>query len=288
MQRNAPHAEQRGFVTVAQNSPTGDYLAMAYVQALSIKAHMPNARYAVIVDAPTANLVTEQHRRVFDYVIEMTVDTAVASDWKLSNDWQIFSLTPFKETIKLEADVLITRDISHWWKVSLLREVVLGLHCRDYENQVHSVSPYRAMFANNNLPDVYSGIMYFRYSRTATAFFTLARDIFADWQQVRAQLLKPDVAPTTDVVYALAARIIGVEKVTLPVDFFNFVHMKPGINGWLDTTEYVNELTIVADGARLLVNNLLITHPFHYHAKNFITPELTETYERIAGISSSI
>lgn len=288
MQRNAPHAEQRGFVTVAQNSPTGDYLAMAYVQALSIKAHMPGARYAVIVDAPTAKLVSAQHQLVFDYVIEMTVDTAADSEWKLSNDWQIFSLTPFKETIKLEADVLVTRDISHWWKVSHLRDVVLGLHCRDYENQVHTASPYRAMFTNNNLPDVYSGIVYFRYTRTAAEFFSLAREIFTNWQQVRTQLLKPDAEPTTDVVYALAAQVIGAEKVTLPVDFFNFVHMKPAINGWLDTTEYVNELTIVADGARLLVNNLLITHPFHYHAKNFVTTELTGTYERLAGISSSI
>lgn len=288
MQRKTPHAEQRGFVTVAQNSPTGDYLTMAYVQALSVKAHMPQARYAVIVDAETAKLVTEQHHRVFDYVIEMAEDFAGNDTWKLANDWQIFWLTPFKETIKLEADVIVTRDISHWWRTCALKEMALGLDCRDYENKLHVTSPYRATFKNNALPNTYSGIMYFRYTRTAAEFFSLARDIFANWQQVSKSLVKADNQPTTDVVYALTAKIVGVEHVTLPVDFFNFVHMKPGINGWPETVEYNNELTIVVNGNRLLVNNILITHPFHYYAKNFITPEVVIAYERAAGINRSV
>ena len=280
MQRKQAHQEPRGFITVAQNSPTGDYLTMAYVQAMSIKATMPGARYAVVVDTATAALVTARHRRVFDYVIEIEQDNAAADDWKLANDWQIFWLTPFKETIRLEADVIVPRSIQHWWPALAQRELVLGQHCRDYLGNICTVSPYRKTFRDNNLPDTYSGIMYFRYSRTATEFFLLAESIFANWQQVSTALLKPDPLPTTDVVYALAAKIMGPERVTLPVDFVNFVHMKPGINKWPETTDFVKELTVVVDADRLLVNNILVTHPFHYHSKHFITPEIIETYER--------
>ena len=284
MQRKQAHQAQRGFVTVAQNSPVGDYLTMAYVQAMSIKATMPEAQFAVIVDANTEADITEKHRKVFDYVIVMEKDHAENDDWKLANDWQIFWLTPFKETIRLEADVIVPRSIAHWWAALARREMVLGQNCRDYLGNICTVSPYRKIFRDNALPDTYSGIMYFRYSKTATEFFLLAKEIFTNWSVVSTALLKPDAVPTTDVVYALAAKILGPEQVTLPVDFFNFVHMKTGINGWPDATDYINELTIVVDSDRLLVNNILVTHPFHYHNKQFITPEIIATYERATNI----
>ena len=33
----------------------------------------------------------------------------------MSNEWQVFNLTPFTHTIKLEADMLLDCNIDHWW-----------------------------------------------------------------------------------------------------------------------------------------------------------------------------
>ena len=99
---------QQGFLTIAQNTDV-DYLRLAYVQAMSIKLTMPGSLYAVIVDDITLAQVTDQHRRVFDYIIPMPVDHAKNDSWKLANEWQVFNLTPFKETIKLESDIVLSQ-----------------------------------------------------------------------------------------------------------------------------------------------------------------------------------
>jgi len=153
MRRIKPHQAQQGFVTIAQNGQV-NYLELAYVQAMSIKLTMPGSQYAVIVDADTMLQVTNKHRQVFDYVILLENDLAKDSTWKLNNEWQIFYLTPFKETIKLESDIVFTRSIAHWWHTFRLRNIVLSQGCRDYLQQTSSVRSYRRVFDDNDLPDI--------------------------------------------------------------------------------------------------------------------------------------
>ena len=92
---------QVGFLTIAQNNQDTDYLNLAYIQAQNIKETQPGSQYAVLVDAETMALVTDEHRSVFDYVIEFKLNQANTESWKQSNEWQVFHLTPFKETIKV-------------------------------------------------------------------------------------------------------------------------------------------------------------------------------------------
>jgi hypothetical protein len=287
MKRSTPHQEQQGFLTIAQNGDV-DYLRMAYAQAMSIKLTMPGSKYAVIVDEKTHGLVTEQHRKVFDYVIEFPEDHAKDDAWKLRNEWQVFWLTPFKETIKLEADLLIPRSIAHWWHLYRLRDVVLSTGCKNFMGQPATSRKYRRVFDINHLPDTYSGLMYFRYSAPATRFFSLAKEITLNWETIRDGALMEcsDANPTTDMVYALASRIMGEELTTLPTaDFINFVHMKPAINGWSEDLEYSTCLPIVVDVPHIRINNVQQYHPVHYYEPSFLTDDIVSQYERALGIS---
>lgn len=283
MPRLTPHKEQVGFMTFAQNTLEVDYLKMAYVQAMSIKVVMPSAKYAVVIDKHTALFMDDKYRYVFDYIIELEDDFADAESWKLSNEWQAFTLTPFKETIKLESDILITRNIMHWLDTFRLRDVVLSTECRDYKQQLSDCRFYRKVFDDNNLPDTYNGLMYFRYSKTATHFFEIARQIFANWPTIRDEVLVNcrDPRPTTDVVYALAAKIVGVELCTLPtVDFINFVHMKNKINKWDVTVAWPELVMTELDVPHIRINNINQLAPFHYQNKEWLTDAIVEQYER--------
>ena len=113
MRRVDQYQAQQGFFTIAQNTADVDYLRLAYLQAMSIKLTMPGSLYAVAVDKITFESVTEDYRKVFDYIITIENDEAVDDDWKLRNEWQAFFLTPFKETIKLESDIVFTRSVAH-------------------------------------------------------------------------------------------------------------------------------------------------------------------------------
>lgn len=282
--RITPHQAQQGFMTIAQNTADVDYLRLAYVQAMSIKLTMPGSLYAVAVDKNTLAQVTEQHRKVFDYVITIENDLAQDETWKLSNEWQAFYLTPFKETIKLESDIVFTRSIAHWWTAFRLKNVVLSTGCRDYKQELSNSREYRKLFDDNELPDTYNGLMYFRYTREATQFFTLAEQIFKNWAYLRDNVLLNcrDNNPTTDVVYALTAKLIGVEDCTLSMDFINFVHMKPAINKWT-STPWPELVMCETDLPMVRIANTNQYHPIHYHEKTWVTDELVKEYENELG-----
>jgi hypothetical protein len=285
MRRIDQYQAQQGFFTIAQNTKDVDYLRLAYLQAMSVKLTMPGSLYAVAVDAATLESVTEEHRQVFDYVITIEDDHAVDDIWKLRNEWQAFYLTPFKETIKLESDIVFTRSISHWWTAFRLRDIVLSHGCRDYLGKLSLNREYRQVFDDNELPDVYNGLMYFRYTPTAAEFFWWAREIFQNWEMVRDTLIKCyDDYPTTDVVYALAAKIVGVEKCTMPsMNYINFTHMKPAINQFNNTATWQDLVVHEIDVPMVRINNINQYHPLHYQDKDWVTDELIEEYELELG-----
>jgi hypothetical protein len=269
---------QQGFLTIAQNTEV-DYLRLAYLQALSIKITMPGSLYAVIVDSKTHTQMLDKYHTVFDYVIELPNDYAKNDQWKLANEWQVFNLTPFKETVKLESDILFTRSINHWWTAFRLRDVVLSQGCKDYHQNLSKVRTYRKLFDDNQLPDVYNGLMYFRYSQQAHQFFELAKNIYANWDQVSTKLKGCDQQATTDVVYALTAKLLGVESTTLPLDFINFVHMKNSINQLTESAPWCEQLFTDYDLPMIRFNHINQLHPVHYQDKAWATDRLIEEYE---------
>lgn len=276
------HKEQQGFVTFAQNTADINYLELAYVQALNIKATQEQNKYAVIVDAPTKELISEHHRNVFDYIIDIpNDDNDPSSDRKFANEWKVFHLTPFKETIKLETDLLFTRSIDHWWTAFRLKNICLSHGCKNYLGINSTIRRYRELFDANRLPDVYNGLMYFRFSQEAHDFFEAAKYIQANWEYVRTGLKNCiEDQPSTDVLYALAALMVGEETVTMPsMDFLNFVHLKPAINGVEETVRVTDQLVTEFDSGMIRINNINQLQPVHYFEKDFVTAEMREWYE---------
>lgn len=272
----------RGFLTIAQNTAEVDYLRLAYAQAMSIKLTMPDSQYCVVVDEDTEKQITDKHRNLFDDIVVLDEDYAKQDDWKLANEWQVFELSPYKETIKVESDILFTRSITHWWHAFRLRDIVLSLGTKNFKGDPATSRVYRRIFDANQLPDVYNGLMYFRYSETASEFFDIAEQVFKQWETVKENVLKgfSYEEASTDVVYAIAAKILGVERCTLPdCDFINFAHMKNAINDWPDDKPWDEMIMTELDLPMIRINNVNQYHPVHYQDKNWLTDEIIERYE---------
>ena len=276
------HKEQQGFLTIAANTADTDYLRLAYLQALNIKATQRINSYAVVVDSATATQVQDSHREVFDYVIKAPASTT----GPFGLEPMVFWLTPFKETIKVESDLLFTRSIDHWWTAFRLRDVVLSTGCQTYQQQPATSRRYRKLFDDNHLPDVYNGLMYFRFSQTAANFFKTARQVFEQWPAVRDSLLQcSDEFASTDVAYAIAANILGPGLCTLPAaDFINFVHMKPSINGYDETVSFQDVYVTEFSSGMIRINNINQYHPLHYYDKSFATEEMIDYYRSLARV----
>lgn len=268
---------EQGFLTFAINTADTDYLRLAYLQALNIKATQKIKNCAVIVDQETYKLVTDKHRGVFDHIIPTN---KIEGQGPYANEWHAWWLSPWRETIKVESDLLFTRDIGHWIHAFRLHNVCLSHGCRNYKQELSAVRKYRQLFDANKLPDVYNGLMYWRYSETSKQFFELARQIFENWDSVKQQLKNcEDQYATTDVVYALAATIMDAPCYNPSLDFINFVHMKPGIQNWSDEQSWTEYCVHERDGNMIRINNINQLHPVHYQVKDYATDEMIADYE---------
>jgi len=254
----------KGFVIIAQNTASVDYVKCAELLAASIKRVMPNA---------SVSLITNNHCdcSIFNHIIDLPHgDLAPNSDWKLINDWQVYEASPYDYTIKLEADMLIPNNIDYWWDVLSKKDVVVSTTIRNSKNEISKSNYYRKFIIDNNLPNVYNAITYFKKSPLAEDFFNTVRNIFENWEDYK-KILKCDTDEmvTTDWVYSIACHIIGIEKTTLPTfDKMSMIHMKQFINDsmiedW--TEEFVYELT----EDNIKINTVVQQYPFHYHVKKF-------------------
>ena len=274
----------RGYLTFAQNTKAVNYLELAYIQALSIKVSNSINKYAVVVDESTLRVVTDKHRRVFDYIILVPLgDDAKNERWKMQNEWKALIASPFDETIKLESDMLVPTNIDHWWDILAKNDICFTTKVAAYTEKIATTRAYRAVFDTNELLDVYAGFYYFNKSDAATEFFGYAEHIFKNWQYIKTTVLKnaENEPASTDLVFALAARIFGEEKCHSPSNIPMFTHMKGAIQGWPDEamwTEYVHHQF---DRDKLTVGFFRQRLPFHYHYKDFPTQEVIDHYEQL-------
>jgi hypothetical protein len=264
----------RGFVIVAQNNSTIDYIKCAEVLCKNIKTLMPNESVSLITDI----FYTSE---LFDNVITFPYgDTCKNIEWKLNNDWQVYDASPYEYTIKIESDIYLPRKIDYWWDILRHRDLVISTSIRNFKNEIVTDSFYRKIFIENKLPNVYNALTYFKRSETADIFFQTVRDIFENWESYRKEL-KCDIKEkaTTDVVYAIASLIVGIDKTTMPeFTSMSMIHMKKFINN-LYSENWENELLIELSKDCFRLDTIPQLYPFHYHKKEFaktIESELNE------------
>jgi len=238
----------KGFVIMAQDTEKTSYTKCAEILRKSILRVMPNANITII----TSDMLPYGDLGGF------------------ANDWQVYEASPYDYTIKLEADMYIPRNIEHWWDVLKHRDVVVSSTIRNFKQEISDVRVYRRFIDDNNLPDIYNAITYFKKSDVANQFFSIVKDIFENWEDYK-KILKCNQTEivSTDWVYSIACHIMGVEKTTMPTfTEMSMVHMKAFVNNsvtdnWTDTFVY----ECLSDQIR--VQTVPQQYPFHYHVKNF-------------------
>lgn len=254
----------KGFVILAQNTNKINYIKCAEALALNIKNIMPTANITLISN--NQSICT-----AFDKIVELPYgDLAPDSDWKLINDYQIYEASPYDETIKLEADMYLPRNILHWFDILSVNDVVICTKIRNFKNELSDIRAYRKFIDDNNLPDTYNAITYFKKSDTAKNFFDIVKTVFENWDEFKTILkCKPTEEVTTDWAYAIASHIIGVEKTTLPkFNELSMIHMKQFIAGTM-TENWTDTLVYECFPNQIRIQTYVQEYPFHYNIKNF-------------------
>ena len=266
----------KGFLVLAQNSDV-NYVRQVYALALSIKAPQPTINNVSII---TNDPLPAGFSKAFDKVIPIYFgDSAANSTWKVENRWKLYRSSPYDETIVLDADMLVLDNIEHVWKFSNERDLFFTSSVVDYKSRIVVDDTYRKMFVANDLPNLYSGMCYFKKSQLAEDFFKLLEFITNNWNKIFYEVAPKNMQNfySFDVSVAIAAKLMGIDDtITHKHSPFTFTHLKPALQGWDPVPQScLSQLLInFTDSKELYLNNFRQRGVFHYVEDAFLTDEI--------------
>jgi hypothetical protein len=273
-----------GYLIVVAANQDIDYLKLAYALALSIKnTQKPGYdKVALVIDKPESvnNLKSPW---VFDHIIEWDKET----HWD-GRSW-MDQLSPFENTVCLDADMLFFRDYSHWIDYFIENcELYIPSKAFTYRGETITNDFYRKSFTKNSLPNLYSMFTFFKQeSELATEFFNLGRYIIknpVEFSNLYLAKHKPKVVGT-DEAFALSAKILDIGNIiSYDLEFPNVVHMKPMIQNWSWTADKVTEHAGFYFNAQgnLKIGNYQQHNIVHYVEKDLVNDEIVSMLEEIA------
>jgi len=242
---------------------TEQYIPCAVTLAQSIRYWHPHVKICLLTDIEYTN-------SLFDFVKQLPWGNT--GGW--SNDWQVYHASPFHETVKLEADMILSGPVDHWWSHYRKFPVWISTGCRNQYNKLARTRQYRKIFDKNKLPDVYNAVTYWRVSREAQEFFKSVRKCFEEWDQVKTNLqAAQDEIANTDLIYALNA-----DSYITPGYGPQIVHMKKAVLGTC-IENWNKELIWEIDRGVFRINGYNQHGFVHYHQKH-LAEEFGEYYAR--------
>jgi len=275
----------KGFLVFAQNTDTVDYVQQAYALALSIKSSQITVKNISIV---TDDFVPKKYKKLFDQVIPIPYfNQDQNSALKTEHRYQLYSASPYDETMVLDSDMLILGDIDQWWKYCSNFDVKFCNRIMNYKLEpVIKDTFHRETFLTNNLTNPYYALHYFKKSKFADNFYKMLEFVCSNWQKCWT-IFAPEKYqdwPSMDLAVAITIEMMGAQEQVLDINNpMEFVHMKAPIQGWNlipDSWQDVASATFNSKG-ELLINNIKQPKVFHYVEKNFVTPDLLKKLESL-------
>ena len=273
-----------GYLLIVSEKDDTNYARLAYALALSIKNTQKEGydKVALIIN-DKKRLEGFTSTWVFDEIIE----------WNEADFWDGRShmdlLSPWDQTICLDADMLFLRDYSHWVEYFIKNcELYVANKSYTYRGEVVKDEYYRKTFLANELPNLYSFYTFFvKDSQLAKEFFNLQREIIKNPKEFSNLFLnnyKPKIVGT-DEAFALSAKILDIEdEISYHLEFPRVVHMKGMIQKWPYPADscYDHVGFYFNRQGKLKLGNFEQTDIVHYVDKDKITLETINILEEIA------
>jgi hypothetical protein len=254
----------------------------AYALALSIKCTQLKISSVSLI---TNDKVPEKYFSVFDEIIQIPWDdSAKYSEWKVENRWKIYHCTPYEETIVLDADMLMLEDISLWWDYCSNYDLKFCSQIKNYKLDIVHDTVHRKAFIENQLPNVYFALHYFKKSDLAFKFYKVLEFVSNNWEWCYTKFAPNEYQNwlSMDLASAISVEMLGlsdtVVDITSPLEF---IHMKPAIQGWSVSVSSWQDVihSSLRSPSDLTVGNIKQSKLFHYVEPSFLTAEIINRLE---------
>jgi hypothetical protein len=197
---------------------------------------------------------------------------------------RIHDITPYEHTVFLDSDMLIL-DAIDWDTLSSYYLYVASTAVDFRNNLIVGYGPYRKVFEQYQLPNLYNAFTYFKKSDPrAIEFFNLVKIITDNPRAFISKFLPGSILLTmpTDEAFAIAAKILDIDE-DITSDLIKVTHMKPALQGWSSGEDWTSHV-------RLDITNQAVTRIgvwpqhglLHYVDKQAIDDTMLLTLEELA------
>lgn len=259
----------KGYVILAQNTAKDDYVRQAYALALSIHATQ-NIKDVTLL---TNDVVPEKYLEIFDKIIPIPWEDT-DSRFRAENRWKIYHITPYDETIVLDSDMLMLKNIDNYWWYAQDHDLLFCSNTLNSKGELIDNSIYRKTFTANNLPNSHFALHYFKKSEAAEYFYKTLEFVVNNWEWCYGKFASEYYQDwlSMDLAAAIALEITGLNNCVDNCSPFRFVHMKPGVQGWNPTPALWTHTIphIFTKDGEMIVGNIKQQHLFHYIEKDFV------------------
>jgi ABC-type amino acid transport substrate-binding protein len=180
----------------------------------------------------------------------------------------------------LDADMLFLDDVSDWWEYCSDHDLRFCSKIKNYKRElVPKDVVHRRAFIDNNLTNPYYALHYFKKSDKALEFYKTLEFISNNWEWCYTKFAPVSYQNwlSMDLASAIAIEMTGFHDAvidqTCPLEF---VHMKPGIQGWsAPGTSWQDAVPYILNSkGELIVGNIRQSKLFHYVEKNFMSKKI--------------
>jgi hypothetical protein len=275
----------KGFLIFAENTNDTDYIEQAYALALSIKYSQTSVSTVSLV---TSDEVPDKYKLIFDKIIPIPwMDNSEITRYATEHRWKLYHVSPYHETIVLDADMLLLEDISTWWDYCGNYDLKFCSRIKNYKLETVVDTLHRKTFIANQLSIPYVALHYFKKSNTAHEFYKTLEFVCNNWEWCWDKFAPNNYQNTCSLDLATA---ISIEILMCHDTVFDnhspleFIHMKPHLQGWDHTSENWQDTVLSVLNAKgdLIVGNIKQSKLFHYFEKTFVTPKLIQRLEELA------
>ncbi len=270
----------KGFLIFAKNTDEVDYIYQACILALTIKKTQKGVNNVSIV---TDGIVPENFKSLFDHIIDIPWLNQDSSLLAVEHRWKLYHVTPYDQTVVLDSDMLFLEDVSHWWNYLDNYDLKFCTKIKNYKDEIIvQDTKHRKTFIENDLPNVYAALHYFKKSDLAHGFFKTLEFVINNWEYCYGKYAPKEYQNwlSLDLAAAIALKISSFEDEVIEVNCpFEFVHMKPAIQGWImDNARWQNAVhSLMNSKGELHIANIKQQKLFHYVEKDFLKSDIVDT-----------
>ena len=259
----------KGYVILAQNTAEDDYIRQAYALALSIHATQKIKDVSLL----TNDQVPIEYQHAFDKIIPIPWEDT-DSRFRAENRWKIYHVTPYDETMVLDSDMLMLKNIDDWWWYAQDHELLFCSQTLNFKGDKIDNSAYRKTFTANQLPNAHFALHYFKKSETAEYFYKTLEFVVNNWAWCYGKFAPEHYQDwlSMDLAAAIALEMTGLNACADSCSPFRFIHMKPGVQDWNPVPAFWTRTIphIFTRDGEMIVGNIKQQCLFHYVEKDFV------------------